>query len=154
MSIIDIFTDGSTLFNQDPNKRRGGIGVYFGEDDDRNISEEILGEVTNQRMELLAVIRGLKICDSNNINIYTDSIYVINSLTIWIINWEKNNWKNSKGKDVQNKDLIMELNQLTKNKNINFYHVKAHQKKPDNVLDYKLWYGNKMADYLATNCFC
>ena len=153
MSAIDIFTDGSTLFNQEPSKRRGGIGVFFGDNDNRNISEEIFGEVTNQRMELLAVIRGLKNCNSININIYTDSICVINSLTVWIFNWEKNNWKNAKGKDVKNKDLIMELNELIKSKNVNFHHVKAHQKKPNNNLDYKLWYGNKMADYLATNCF-
>ena len=38
--MIDIFTDGSTIFNQIPEKRRGGIGVYFGENDERNISEE------------------------------------------------------------------------------------------------------------------
>ncbi len=149
--MIDIFTDGSTIFNQIPEKRRGGIGVYFGENDKRNISEEIKYDVTNQRMELLACIEGIKKCNSDEINIYTDSMYVINSITKWIKNWEVNNWKNAKGQDVKNKDLIVKLNMLTTNKKINFFHVKSHQKKPNNNLEYKLWYGNKMADYLATN---
>lgn len=150
--MIDIFTDGSTLFNQIPEKRKGGIGVFFGENDNRNISEQIMNNVTNQRMELLACIKGIKNCSELDINIYTDSAYVINSITKWIKSWNKSNWKNSKGQDVKNKDLIVELYNLTQDKNVNFIHVRSHQKKPDNELEYKLWYGNKMADELARGC--
>ena len=72
--------------------------------------------VTNQRMELLACIKGINMCNDLDINIYTDSAYVINSITTWIKSWKKSNWKNSKGQDVKNKDLIIELYNLTQNK--------------------------------------
>ena len=57
---INIFTDGSTLNNQTKGKRRGGVGVYFGENDPRNISlslvEDDINKVTNQVTELLACV--------------------------------------------------------------------------------------------------
>ena len=148
---MDIYIDGSTSNNQNINKRRGGIGVYFGENDIRNVSIEILDNPTNQRMELSACIKALEIIDGNEkkLNIFTDSKYVINCITLWYNNWEKNNWKTSKGLDVKNLDLIKKLYNLVKSKDVNFFHIKAHQKLPSN--NYKHWYGNKMADYLATS---
>jgi len=147
---MDIYTDGASSNNQNASLRRGGVGVFFGDNDSRNISMEIKENPTNQRMELLACIKALEICDTNDINIYTDSKYTINCITVWYNNWANNNWKTSKGNLVKNLDLIKKLYNLFKSKNVNFYHIKAHQKAPKNN-NFKHWYGNKMADYLATN---
>ena len=148
---MNIYTDGATSNNQSEKLRRGGIGVYFGNNDKRNISMEIKENPTNQRMELFACIKALEVCNENNINIYTDSKYTINCITKWYDNWKNNNWKTSKGTDVKNLDLIKKLYDLFKSKNVEFYHVKAHQKTPNDKIKYNHWYGNKMADYLATS---
>ena len=151
---MNIFTDGSTLNNQCAEKRIGGIGVYFGEGDCRNISKPLKKNATNQRSELKACIAALKKCTtSDEINIYTDSKYVIGCMTEWIDNWIRNNWKKSDGKEIKNLKLIKKLYSLINKRDgkVNFYHVKAHKKKPSEPEKYKLWYGNMMADKLATD---
>ena len=151
---MNIFTDGSTLNNQCAEKRVGGIGVYFGEDDIRNISKPLIKNATNQRAELKACIAALKICDTtDDINIYTDSKYVIGCMTEWIDNWIKNDWKKSDGKEIKNLKLIKKLYSLINNRenNVNFLHVKAHTKKPTDKDKLFLWTGNMMADKLATD---
>ncbi len=102
-------------------------------------------------MELLACIKALEITNNDNINIYTDSKYTINCVTLWYKNWEINNWKTSKGSEVKNLDLIKKLYNLVNSKNVNFYHVRSHQKEPTDKNKYQHWYGNKMADFLATS---
>jgi len=89
----------------------------------------------------------------NEINIYTDSKYVIGCMTEWIGNWIKNDWKKSDGKEIKNLKLIKKLHLLIKKRkaNVNFYHVRAHKKQPLDPEKYKLWYGNMMADKLATD---
>ena len=79
-------------------------------------------------------------------------------MTKWACNWEKNNWqkydfRKKKNKPILNKELIEELYKLYKSHNIKFNHVKAHKLQPSNKnsIEYKHWYGNKMADKLATN---
>ena len=148
---MNIYTDGATSNNQTKNLRRGGIGVYFGDNDKRNVSMEIKENPTNQRMELIACIKALEVSNEQDINIYTDSKYTINSVTTWYAKWKNNNWKTSKGSHVKNLDLIKKLYDLVKSKNVSFYHVKAHQKAPKDKKKYNHWYGNKMADHLATS---
>jgi ribonuclease HI len=149
---MNIFTDGSTLNNQCVEKRVGGMGVFFGDNDTRNISKRMKKNATNQRAELKACILALRKCKSEEvINIYTDSKYVIGCMTEWISNWIKNDWKKSDGKEIKNLDLIKKLYSLFSKKNITFYHVKAHQKKPSEPEKYNIWYGNMMADKLATD---
>ena len=151
---MNIFTDGSTLNNQDSEKRVGGIGVYFGDDDERNVSKPIIKNATNQIAELKACIYALKKCDTDQeINIYTDSKYVIGCMTEWLNNWIKNDWKKSDGKEIKNLKLIKKLHLLVKDRcsKVNFYHVKAHQKKPTDPEKQILWKGNMMADKLATD---
>ena len=64
--------------------------------------------------------------------------------------WEKNNWINSKGKVIENKELIITLFNYTKKYKIKFKHVRAHQKEPSkDSPDHFYWYGNYMADKLA-----
>ena len=159
-----VFTDGACLNNGKKNPT-GAIGIFFSNTDADNLGQSIADDsikITNQTMELLAVIKAMQIIDrkitDNIINpdiiyIYTDSTYIINSITKWYPTWVDNNWLNSKNKPVENKELIQLLYEL-KNKYITiFKHVRSHQKEPtDKSSDaYFQWYGNHMADYLATN---
>lgn len=163
MDTYNIFTDGSSSIKKD-NNRFGGVGVYFGENSDNNISEGHVGNnVTNQRMELLACILGIeKIIDitknKNNYwkaNIYSDSMYTINCVTKWAPNWIQLGWRRKVGNNIKdnilNLDLIKKLYMYTKMYPINYIHVRSHQKKPDEESEeYFKWYGNYQADELAT----
>ena len=160
MNTIIIFTDGSVPNNQNKGNRKGGIGVFFGNDDIRNISysldESPTLKVTNQVCELLACIKGIvklistQKIEGNNIIIRTDSLYIVNTINDWAKKWEKNNWKKSDNKIIQNEELVKQLYYLSLNLSITFEHVKAHTKEPDQESpEYFNWYGNHMADKLA-----
>lgn len=77
----------------------------------RNVSEALKGSrQTNQRAELTAIQRALDIAPSHrDVTIYTDSKYSIDCVTNWYKNWVKNGWVNSKGKPVENKDIIQDI---------------------------------------------
>jgi ribonuclease HI len=155
---IIVFCDGSSLNNNSKKElRSGGIGVFFGDNDSRNISEEItLEKITNQVAELLACIKALYILKNENFNgliyLYTDSSYVINSMVSYCKKWEKNGWKKEDNNEIENKELMKELYNLTKSMKIIYKHVKAHKEPPENKSsdEYKIWYGNYCADGLAT----
>jgi len=160
MKSIIIFTDGAVPNNQHAGNRKGGSGVFFGIDDTRNISfgikETSSNKVTNQVCELTACIMGLETLVSTEkigkkeIIIYTDSMYIINSITEWAKNWEKNNWKKADNKLIQNDILIKKLYYMSKNLKVIYKHVKAHTKPPNPDSDeYFVWFGNYMADKLA-----
>ena len=161
MKEVVIFTDGSTLNNQQKGKRRGGVGVFFGDDDKRNISfplkESKYFKVTNQVAELTACVKGIETLIgtqktmARQIVIYTDSMYIVNSISSWAKNWEKNDWKKSNGRTVENLKLIRKLYYYCLNLGIILRHVKSHKNPPTdkNSKEYKLWYGNYMADKLA-----
>lgn len=157
MTKIDIFTDGSSLCNNlDESKRMGGIGV-FSNIEKLNISEKLNGKVTNQIAELTACIKGIEqikkhmTIEKIHINIYTDSMYVINSMTKWVHKWKNNQWKKINGKIIDNVELMKMLYEYCNKYNITFYHINSHTKKPknENTKEYYLWYGNKMADEFA-----
>jgi len=85
---------------------------------------------TNNRMELMAVIEGLKAIRQrhNPVEVYTDSTYVQLGITQWIHQWKKKNWKK-----VKNPDLWQELDTIVSNfPNIHFKHVEAHTGHPEN----------------------
>jgi ribonuclease HI len=159
---IELFTDGSTI-NNGKNNASGGIGVYFGKNDERNISKKVINSnksVTNNICELLAIKLGIeKILETTSkenlktttIIIYSDSEYCINCITKWSKNWEKNGWKSSNGKPVKNKELIKYNYDYYNRYRIKFNHVRSHTKAPTEASKYKLWYGNEMADKLAKN---
>jgi len=160
MKSISIFTDGAVPNNQKQGNRKGGIGVFFGNDDSRNISwgmkETADNKVTNQVCELLACIKGLETIISTekigkkDIVIYTDSMYIVNTITLWAKNWEKNNWKKADNKPVQNLELVKKLYFLSRNLKVDYRHVNAHTSPPANDSnEYFEWYGNYMADKLA-----
>lgn len=151
-----IFTDGSSKNNNKKGvKRYGGIGVFFGKDDPRNISEPLEGKVTNQIAELTACIRGLEVLKENGhkgiVYVYTDSKYVIGCMTDWIKLWKQNGWKTKSKKSVMNKELVERLDQLTKECKAVYKYSPAHREEPEDKDSHKhfLWYGNNMADKLA-----
>ena len=119
-----IYTDGACSGNPGP----GGWGaVIF---DKNNTQKNISGNeknTTNNRMELLAAIMALKkIKSGSDVVIYTDSTYVKNGITEWVVKWKKNGWKNSNKKPVKNKDLWEELDLLANQFKISWNWVKAH----------------------------
>ena len=139
MKSVTIYTDGACSGNPGP----GGWGavLIYGE-----IEKEISGAMnntTNNIMEITAVIEALKLlkveCD---VKIYSDSAYVVNSFNQgWIYNWMKNSWKTSNKEPVKNKELWIELYNLTKKHKVEFIKVKGHS---DNEY-------NNRCDYLATS---
>ena len=133
-----IYTDGACSGNPGP----GGWGavIFDEENNQKNISGNDKN-TTNNRMELLAAIMALKKIKSNSdVVIYTDSIYVKNGITEWMVKWEKNGWKNANKKPVKNKDLWLKLNVLCKKSNVSWRWVKGHSTNKY----------NNLADELAT----
>ena len=121
--MIKIYTDGSCLNNP-------GNGGWAAIINDNASIIKISGsekDTTNNKMELMAPINALKkISKGNKVEIYTDSKYVKLGITEWIHNWEKNNWKTSKKEDVKNKELWVQLLELTKSFEIKWIWIKAH----------------------------
>ena len=162
MKEIILFTDGATPNNQNKGHRKGGIGVFFGENDPRNISFGIIEtpklKVTNQVCELMACIKGLeKLMSSEKvigkkIILYTDSMYIVNTISSWASTWELNGWKRDTGK-IANLELVKKLYYYAINFSILFKHVSAHKTEPSDKEsnEWILWHGNFMADKLAVD---
>jgi ribonuclease HI len=124
METFKLYTDGACFGNPGPG---GWCAVLLSENTKKRLyGYEVM--TTNNRMELSAVIQGLKSFKKNSqIEIYTDSKYVKDAFTQnWIKSWQKNNWKTSAKKDVKNKDLWEILIALTKNHQISWHWVKGH----------------------------
>ncbi len=129
---IIVFTDGSCSGNG-KKCARGGYGIYFPCSEFNNTSDTFtIAPITNQRTELYAIYKALKQitenCEFNKIFIYSDSLYSINCVTLWVKNWEKNNWLGSDKKEIKNLDIIQPIHNIITNYNgkIIFRHVKAH----------------------------
>ncbi len=156
---ITIYTDGACTNNQNKKIRKGGFGVFFADNDSRNCSIKLTGDkITNQVAELSAVLYGIEKCIESNelkiINIITDSMYIINSITMWCKGWERKGWKKADGSNVENLELIKKIYNYTNTEGIHikFKHVRSHQNEPSKEsIAYADWYGNMMADKLATN---
>lgn len=139
-----VYTDGACKNNGKKNAK-AGIGIYFGEDDKRNLSASIKGKQTNNRAELIAIITVYKILkkeieSGKKLTIVSDSKYAIRCATDY---GEKMSLKNFK--DIPNEDLVRKIYTIYKDKkNVNFLHVKAHTKKEDVHS-----IGNSKADNLA-----
>jgi len=123
---IEAATDGACSGNPGP----GGWGGLIIFDDNSEL--EIGGSeqnTTNNRMELTAAIKTLEKLKTfklrKNFKLRTDSKYLIEGYTKWIINWKRNGWKTSSGKSVQNFDLWQKIDQLRINGLIMEY-VKGH----------------------------
>ena len=150
-NFINVFVDGSCINNGKKNPI-GGIGIYFGENDPRNLSlkYEYDNCPTNNKAELYAIYETIlilldEIKKDRTVLIYSDSQYCINSITKWYKNWEKNGWLNRKKKAVKNKNILLNILKYTKiYPNIRFKYVKAHC--ADNSIES---INNNLADKLA-----
>ena len=106
-------------------------------------SEKLFGgkiETTNNEMELTAAIKGLdSFKSSSDLDLYTDSKYVMDGINKWIHTWKKNGWKTANRKPVKRSNLWMELDKLNNFHDVKWYWVKGHSGDM----------GNDMADELA-----
>ena len=141
-----VYTDGSCINNGRKNAM-GGIGIYFGENDSRNVSRKLeVEKPTNNIAELTAIYDTYKIIENDikegkNIMIITDSSYSIMCLTSYGKKNEKNNWSN----DIKNKELVRKTYELYKDvANVRFKHINSHT---DNKDIHSM--GNDGADKLA-----
>ena len=139
---ITIYTDGACVGNPGPG---GWAAIVLLE----NEKKELFGGerlTTNNRMELIAAIKGLEYCSKQEekqpslklVRIFTDSTYVKEGITVWINNWEKNNWKTADKKNVKNVDLWKRLKELVKSNQVEWNWVKGHSEDPMNDLADKL----------------
>ena len=123
MNEITIYTDGACSGN--PGK--GGWGAILIDAKEEKYLSGSNQLTTNNQMELTATIKALKaIVKPHNIALYTDSQYVKNGITSWIINWKKNGWKTANKKPVANKDLWIELDKCVKFHSVSWFWVKGH----------------------------
>jgi ribonuclease HI len=137
-----VYTDGACSRNGKINAK-AGIGIYFGENDPRNISECIIGKQTNNTAELKAMIKTFDIIKNDillnkKIAIVSDSIYAIRCCTTYgekCINSIK---------EIPNKELVKQAYKLYRNTNVKFIHIMAHTNNNDIHS-----IGNKNADKLA-----
>jgi ribonuclease HI len=121
--MIKIYTDGSCLNNPG----NGGWAAIINQDSEIKKISGSVKDTTNNKMELMAPIMALQeIKEKQQIEIYTDSQYVRLGITDWVHKWIKNNWQTSKKEPVKNKDLWMQLYELTKSYEIKWIWVKAH----------------------------
>ena len=121
--MIKIYTDGSCLNNPG----NGGWAAIINDDGDVLKISGSEKNTTNNKMELMATIKALqKINKNEQVEIYTDSKYVKLGITEWIHKWIKNNWQTSKKEPVKNKELWVQLYDLTKTFEINWIWIKAH----------------------------
>ncbi|MBR6788695.1 MAG: ribonuclease HI [Clostridia bacterium] len=119
MKNVILYTDGACSGNPGPGGW-GAILMYGSAKKEISGGEEL---TTNNRMELRAVIEGLKaLRESCHVDVYSDSAYVVNAfLQDWISGWNLRGWKN-----VKNTDLWQELIELTTKHDVDFYKVKGH----------------------------
>jgi len=136
MKEVIMYTDGACRGNPGP----GGWGVFLNHAGSISDLCGGLHTTTNNQMELTAAIEGLKaLGEPCIVNLYTDSKYVMDGITQWILNWKKNNWKTATKKDVKNKELWQELDHLVAKHEVQWHWVKGHTGDE----------GNERADQLA-----
>ena len=120
---VEIFTDGACSGNPGP----GGWGLvlrYNGTEKELSGGEL---ETTNNRMELTAAIEGLRaLTRPMRIHIHTDSTYVKDGITKWIVNWKRNGWKTAAKKPVKNVDLWQTLDYALVGHEVEWFWVKGH----------------------------
>ena len=127
---IIIYTDGACSGN--PGKGGWGTLLMYGQ-----TTKEISGfdpATTNNRMELMAAIRGLEaLKEPCRVELYSDSAYLVNAINEkWIDRWLKNGWKTAAKKPVENIDLWQEILKLTTLHRVSFHKVKGHSDNPHN----------------------
>ncbi|ODV64413.1 ribonuclease H family protein, partial [Ascoidea rubescens DSM 1968] len=137
-----IYTDGASKGNGKEGAK-AGFGCFFGMGDPRNHYGKVVGQQTNQRAELSAILHALKVVDQELSDgakkcytIFSDSKYSISCIDSWSLSWEKNGWKKATGQKIINLDIIKSAVALKKSINekckqagkpsLAFCHVRGH----------------------------
>jgi len=140
-SPLIIHTDGACIGNPGP----GGWGAVIRDGDGARELSGRFRQTTNNRMELRAAIHALEsLPEPCAVLLYTDSEYVKNGITKWVISWQRNGWQTADKKPVKNKDLWQQLlaavARHTSGGGVDWRWVRGHTGDP----------GNERADQLAT----
>lgn len=131
---VEIFTDGACKGNPGP----GGWGalIRMPKKEGGAHEKELSGgenPTTNNRMELLAAIRGLEaLTRPCRVTLTTDSVYVRDGITKWIHGWQRNNWRTADKKPVKNVELWKALLEAARSHEVQWNWVKGHSGHPDN----------------------
>lgn len=121
---VTIFTDGACSGNPGP----GGWGIVMIHGDKKKEVSGYESMTTNNKMELTAVVKALSMLKKKcNVQLYSDSAYVVNAINQnWIQIWRNNGWKNSDREQVKNLELWHELDKLITYHSVTFNKVKGH----------------------------
>ncbi len=131
---VILYTDGACSGNPGP----GGWGYILRHSASGKEIERSGGEAntTNNRMEMLAVIEGLKaLTRPTTVELVSDSKYVLQGIEEWMPRWKANGWRRKEGntfKPVKNVELWQEIDELVRKHKIRFTHVKGHAGHPEN----------------------
>lgn len=130
-SRVNLFTDGACSGNPGP-----GGWAYLLKDPRTGAEREASGaeaETTNNRMELTAVIEGLRALKGPSaVDIYADSQYVLNGLNEWMDNWKRRGWRTASNKPVKNEDLWRTLDELRAVHDLRYHWIRGHNEHPEN----------------------
>ncbi len=128
---VEIYTDGACKGNPGP----GGWGALLRYNDTEKHLYGGEADTTNNRMELSAVIFALKELKQRcEVLITTDSQYVKNGITQWIVNWKRKGWMTASRKPVKNKDLWQLLDAEVAKHRVEWAWVRGHSGHPENEL--------------------
>lgn len=128
---VILFTDGACSGNPGP----GGWAFILRHPSSGKEIERSGGEAatTNNRMELSAVIEGLKaLTRTSKVEVWSDSQYVLNGLREWLDGWKARGWKTASKKPVKNQELWQELDRLKGMHELTFHWVEGHAGHPEN----------------------
>nr|WP_280524749.1 ribonuclease HI [Wolbachia pipientis] len=124
---VTIYTDGACSGNPGPG---GWAAILMYHNESISSKKSISGgerDTTNNKMELKAVINGLKVLKTScRVVLYTDSLYIKQGITEWINKWKVNGWRTADKKPVKNMELWKELDEIALQHDINWKWVKAH----------------------------
>lgn len=122
-TVVDLYTDGACKGNPGP----GGWGALlrFGDREKELFGGE--ANTTNNRMELTAVIEGLRsLKRACKVRVHTDSQYVQKGISEWLANWRRRGWRTSEGKPVKNQDLWQALDEMARGHEVEWHWVRGH----------------------------
>lgn len=126
---IDIYTDGACSGNPGP----GGWGSVLLWGDHRRELSGGDANTTNNRMEMLAVIRALEALKKPSaVRLFTDSTYVMKGITEWLPQWKRRNWRTASRQPVKNLELWQELEAVLRPHQVQWLWVKGHSGVPEN----------------------
>ena len=128
-SPVILHTDGSCLNNPGPG---GWAAILQWNGNEKELSGAV-PDTTNNRMELQATIEGLNaLSRPMNVELHTDSKYVMDGVTAWMPKWRRNGWKTAAKKPVANQDLWQQLDAALARHSVNWHWVKGHSGDPLN----------------------